>query len=251
MKKSIIATICVIILAVVALLIFSKTKTKYHDVSFNSYDQEATLTLKEIASLEPNRNTFYSYNYLTFSIVDLTEGVKKITETDGYQKSFTSRFEYTIEDVNIVKEFECYLFMKRGHYFLVSHENGEEEKKYSITELVGEMDYSNGNENVSGYYISPIAYEGRAHILETGTEDFCKWQETAGLQSYEDLVAYYEQTDKKGYSCNDLQKSVTVNIYQVDYNNVKMDTKWRLQITAKDEGIAFKVYALGKKIDED
>lgn len=195
MKKIILIFIFVFILGVFGYLGFRSVVEYKMDVVLSSEDGTATLTFEKATKEKPGKTGELIYYFRSVKGDNIYE--KYIKNHKGYL--------YSLDENGNRKEGETgsYVLCINHRYFHVK----QEERLVIYRELIGAFYPPEGR---VGIIIAPVMDEdGFAHSIT----DMFSWKETAGLRSFEDLVAFYQRTEESLYEIDKENRDIYVSLY--------------------------------------
>ncbi len=204
MKK--ITIIFIVLVASIALssFIFYKSINRKFDLTLQSIDGKVKYTFGKICNDEPKAISDFSYECVISNL--------------SLDKLFTDKFEgdlvYLDDDNNTSTKVNkrCYICVDNHYfYFEICGEN-----KLIYRELIAGF-YPENSEG--GVMISPF-YDKEGLMWEQ--QNILSWNDTVGLNSFEDLVEFYKKTDSSLYEINEEKRSIIVKLF------------WKNELTSSD-----------------
>lgn len=199
MKKILLVISVTLLLGAAGFLIFHTVTEQSKDVSFMSQDGTAELLLKDATTSECKRIGDLTYCFF------LKEGRNfyrdYIADNPDYLYSLDEH--YRIAD----GETGRYLLYINQRYFYLE----ETERSISYKEMVGGF-YP--PERRGGTMISPVVdADGFAHAEVSSF----RWEETAGLGSFADLVGFYERVQPELYEVDEENQDIYVSLFDTEW----------------------------------
>lgn len=226
--KKVILLVVVIVLGVSGLFAFRLFTDSLHNVELNSKDGKVKLVFEKATTEEISRISTGTYEFL---LVD-----DKNLYTDFILTN--PSYLYSLDENNTICEGETdrYVFCIDKHYFYVeSVDDGYKSNAVRYKELISSFYLENGD---AVMLVSPLR---EADDLEYGSTNYFNWEDTVGINSFEDLVSFYSCIDANLYTVDKDNQSIYV--YDLDdiifsgddYPKSNMTTK----IHATQKGLEF------------
>lgn len=209
-KKIIFSALFVICVCVVGIVWFSMQKETLYDVTIDSNDLFVTLTLEKISRHE-STSKIYPDRCIWFDTKNRSELFDAIKTMDC--------FAYSLTDGKKTKEeSDQYVLIKDGVYFYLSGEWDNVNEYYAVCLSRGVLTYEKDDDNVEKYISGDFPFPKicktcslglNLESLESDTY-FCPWNHTIGLNSFEDLTAFYSGSNSSYVKVDETNKIIYI-----------------------------------------